>query len=330
MGPGRTPVGVDRLSVSFPLAGYRDEVFTDRRTVQGPGRTVEAESLSTSLRSARYPGAGVFVGVRYQPGSGFFGKVECNPARLNDPEGCSLLSLDRVGLAVGLMWAAAEGIGVVSAVPVEDWRVKRLDVARDYVGVTVPGFYVRGLMNVRRPYARVVSLYADPARGAAETLWAGSKAGGCRLYDQHQAYAQRGAQAGAMRFEVEARSSWLSKVGIETVADLTSGNMESLAAQRWEWSGMGTQITGMANVVERVQGLVHSGELSQAKALHLLGALVAESFGVGAPKSRSTHADYRRWYARLGVRPTVELFAGADVQVTGRLDWESGREVLAA
>lgn len=289
-------------------------------------------TLGTVLRRRDAGGGEVFAGARFVPETGrWVGKVEANPSRLADPDGCGLLAAEDTQVAVRQMLGlAAEAVGWSVACDPGEARVRRVDVARDFRGVQCPSFFVRGLLNVRRRYARRTYLYADPARGNAETLWAGTETGGCRLYDQHAAYAARGASEGSLRWEVEARGGWLEKVGIGSVADLGVESLGALARSRWEWSRMGEAVTGTVEVVEAVDRLVRLGELSSARADRLLGMLVRESLGVSRRVSNDTASVYEGLKRRLGVRPSAELFGGGTrVAVAGRLDYESGREVAA-
>lgn len=266
----------------------------------------------------------VFVGVA-SIADRLIGKVECNPSRLDDPAGCSLLPLDGLGWAVQVMAEYAAQL-VEPGGPLDAWRVKRIDLARDFRGVRDPARYVHGLRPVHRPYARRVGVWSDPSSGNAQTLHAGSGAGMVRLYDQHEAYAHRGAPAGALRWEVEARSDWLGRIAdVRTVADLQPSTLDGLMVDRWEWSAMGHEVASAVGLVERVGQL----GLSPAREQRLIGQLVQECYGV-APRLASKQAsEYRKLKRQLGLVPSVDL-----LQVAGhersRLDWWSGQEVLVS
>jgi hypothetical protein len=273
----------------------------------------------------------IFVGVTEVAGK-LWGKVEANPSRFADPSGCSLLPLDRLQDACQVLASTAQLV-LHPGERVEQWRVKRVDLARDFRGISTPAFYVGGLLHVSRPYARRTYIYSDPSKGNAQTLWAGGKGGGCRLYDQHEAYAEKGAPPGSLRWEVEARGgngSWLERESLSTVGDLV-GNMmplESLAARRWEWSGMGREIGSVMQAVVQVQGL----GLSEAKRQRLLGALLEESCGIASTRAArsETSIEYRRLKKELGyvVVPAIDRLIDAGAS-RGRLDWDSGTEIAA-
>lgn len=306
-----------------------------------PGLGSERVTLGQSVELE--PGCSVFVGLAEVPERGWVGKVEGNPARHLDPGGCSLAPAEVVLDVLGEMFSTAEGLGVQIRTDPQDARVKRLDVARDFRGVGIPSFYVRGLQNIKRTHARSSYTYNNPQRNAAETLWVGSKTGGARLYDQWEAYGDKGAPQGSLRFEVEARGGWLDKVGIRSVGDVSASAVERLALTRWEWSKMGTRVEGAASVVDAVErmicrhprgarGLRDCGcdGLTRARADRLLGQLVRESLGVSATLSKSSASEYNKLKDLLGVVPSAELLSSAcSVSVAGRLDYASGLEVAA-
>lgn len=329
---GRTGegVGVDRLSLSFPVLAVRalDHEWSSHQLTNG------RPSASTVLD---LDGAKVMVGITSLPKedgtTGVWAKVEGNPSRLSDPDGCSLLPFDSVQDAARVMWEVARAF-VAPACPLEAARVKRLDVARDFTDVQVPAVYVRGLLNLKRAYARKSFMYSNPQAGNAETLFVGSKSGGVRLYDQHQAYAEKGAAEGSVRWEVEARADWLERLGMARLGDVQPHRLETMGWDRWDWSAMGTAVTGAGNVVELVQALAREGHIatpsgkpSWAKADRLLGQLVREGFGVSAPAAKGTTAEYNKLKKLLGIVPTADLLSVKDSTVMGRLDFATGREV---
>lgn len=326
---GGDGVGLDRLSLSFGVEGFDPGLF-ETETVRSDPLTGEVTGWTRGVRLPGPVGASVYVGVAEIAGRRV-GKVECNPSRLADPAGCSLLPLDAWHASVRAMWEAASlvtvPIGRVGAA-----SVKRVDVARDFRGVVAPEFFVRGLLNVRRPYAKKVGVWSDVHSGSAETLQVGSGAGMVRLYDQHAAYADRGAPAGAVRWECEARGGkdgWLARVGVRTVADVDEGVLRRLAAERWSWSRMGEVVTGTANVVEVIARKVAAGEVSQSVADRVLGQLVRECLGQAGHVSNDTASSYEKYKRQWGIRPSADLFGGADVTYAARLDFETGSEVAA-
>jgi hypothetical protein len=327
--------GCDRLSVSFPVSRMDDDPEAwPVENVKQRGTANESWSRGRSFTS-HDPATGevgkvsVFVGVTEVQGK-LWGKVEANPSRFIDPAGCDLLPLDRMQDAINVMANVAQLV-LEPACPVRHWRVKRVDMARDFRGIGAPEFYVRGLLNVHRPHARQTYIYSDPTKNSAQTLWAGNKSGGARLYDQHEAYADKGAPQGSLRWEVEARGghgSWLEKVGITSVEDLVrdQSTLCRLAETRWEWSGMGRELASISETVQAVKDL----GLTPAKRQRLLGALMEDACGSRTPSAKETEAEYRKLKAALGFTlvPMLDQLA-AEGSKRGRLDWESGTEIAA-
>lgn len=317
---GAPGVGIDRLSVSFPVRDWLDL----RRWAKVEHRQDGGWSAQVTVGGLGLPS--VMVGLRTVAGKPW-GKVECNPARFADPDGCSLLDPRQLPAALTVMCSAAAEVTEPALEP-GDWNVKRVDVARDFRGVMSPALYVEGLGPIKRPYARRSFTYNDPGRANAQTLFVGSKAGGVRLYDQHEAYSEKGAPAGSIRWETEARRGWLEKAGVRRVADLDAVAVDRLAAERWEWSKMGSPVTGPVNAVQLLERHVQAGEISRAVAYRLAGEMLFRSFGFG-DQARTSQWRYRAVADEVGLTATALWSDDLSRQAVGRLDFESGAEVLA-
>ena len=324
--------GIDRISVSFDVAdATRFEARTWSATVgDGPDAVGRRSSGRTVAEVGRHEGASVFLGLAEVAGR-LIAKVEANPSRWADPGGCSLLPVDQVENVPHALLLMAERAGIVPGIDsLEEVRVKRVDVARDLRGVTVPSVMLRALLGVRRTYARNSVLWSDPRKNGAETLSVGSGAGLVRLYDQHAAYPGKGAEPGSLRFEVQARKGWLDSAGIRTAEDLTARRLDDLARNRWEWARMGETVTGTANVVAAVEGKVRAGEWSPTMADRLLGQLLRESLGIPRPTNGHTSSKYEAMKRELGLTTAEDLGSVLpDATVRARLDYESGYEVAA-
>jgi hypothetical protein len=318
-------VGLDRLSLSFPL----------RRT-PAPSLFAEASySYETGRQRMTAPlgdeqGRMVHVSVATVDGKPW-ARLDANPARFRDPKGCSLLPLVETPLAVEAMLAVAEESGLVERdCDVEDVRVTRVDVARDYSGVLSPGVFVHGLRNVKRPYAKRVGVWSSAQQGNAQTLHVGSGAGMVRLYDQNEAYAEKGAERGSMRFEVEARKGWLrEKFGVTSVMDLTTAALEALLMDRWEWSKMGHEVAGTVTAAQALASRVGRGDMTWQQARSYLGALQLESAGVGHGLSARQAKRFRSVMRELGIAAVVAADEVPVVDYAARLDFALGTEVAA-
>lgn len=321
----RVVVGVDRISLSFPCDQVQrdldqwDRVVTENR--------VDAPVQTYSSRLQLAPGVFGFVSAREVPESEesrWWGKVECNPSRVVDPDGVGLASVGDIEVALMTCEIAARTCMDPAGV-VDDWRVKRVDVARDFEGVEDPGRLIRGLVAVHRPHSRQNMVYADPKANRAETLMVGNASGRTRLYDKH-VESEGLAAEGTVRWETEARRDWLHRLAdIRRVRDLTEEKLELLARDRWEWSAMGVEVASSVGRLVRV--VQSSEELSEREALFFLGWLMAEAAGQPARSlGAATVAKYRRMQRSLGIAAPSD-FEGL-VEVLSRLDWESGTEVL--
>lgn len=315
-------VGIDRLSISFPVKRWAEPSRWDSHQYRyADGR----QTVAATIRPTD-SGPEVMVGVQTVNGRPW-GKVECNPARLYDPEGCELLPPRLLGAAATVLWAAGRELTEPDC-SADEARVTRLDVARDFRGVTSPTLYVDGLAPLRRPYARRSFTYHDPQRANAQTLFVGSKAGGVRLYDQHAAYAHKGAPEGSLRWECEARRDWLARFGVRQAGELDAVAVAELAADRWEWSRMGETVTGPVNAVQVAMAAVASGEVKRSVATRLLGEMLVQSFGYERQTHRATDWRHRELIGRLGLTTGALWSDDLSRQAVGRLDFETGTEFL--
>lgn len=338
-------VGVDKIAMSFPVAGFAlDESAWATQRVSNPGTPHSAVTLQTSINVEG--GGKAFVGVQEVKERGtWVGKVEFNPARIHDPEGHELADIDQVTSASEAVCKAASEL-LAPAIPLDEWRIKRLDVARDFE-VENAGFYVQGLAPIKRPYARRNGLWNSPEKGNAQTLMVGSGAGMVRLYDKRAEIASRSAgrpsgaasAAGAagpgarhaasadeldglLRWEVEARSKWLERIsGVKRLHELDDGSVRVLANERWEWSRMGVEVSAKERVVEKVL----RSDMTPSEMTGFIGFLTLLSCGVSVPRDAKTLRKYNRLMKEMNVVIQPDSFGDSFV---GRLDFESGREVL--
>jgi hypothetical protein len=315
--------GVDRLSVSFPVRVF-DTTPTSWSSVSTalPGRDNERVNYGTSEKVG---GASAFIGVSVIRATGqAFGKIELNPSKVADPDRWQMAGVSEVGPAIGRAVEVASEL-LAPVVPMGEFRVRRLDVGRDFGGVARPAELIRGLAPIPRAWARRNLVHADPARSGAQTLMVGSGAGVARLYDKAAETAGR-APEGTLRFEAQCRSAWCESYGgVKFLGQLSSESVSQLAVNRWEWSAMGAEVAGLARVVGAVMG---DPELSERERTMFLGYLVRQAAGDSlAVSSTRTLAKYRAAQRRLGLVADPGLLDSSS-GVTSRLDWESGREVF--
>lgn len=316
-------IGIDRLSISFPtdrVAGAGSGAWDREEVTYRNGEPRRRMSVSERL-----DGASFFVGVKEvpeSPVSRWWGKVECNPSRVVDPDGVGLATLAELPEVLSMMGRAATRTSEPQASG-KEVLVRRLDLARDFVDVEDAGRLIRGLAPVHRPFARRNLLHADPKRNRAETLMVGSGAGVVRLYNKSVESRGR-APEGTVRWEAELRRGWLERQDIKSVADLTSASVDAAARERWEWSAMGVEVTSS---VERFVRAAQAEGMSERERAFFVGWMLCEAGG-SPVRGLSCHtvAKYRRLQRELGIAAPCDL--KDQVEVVSRLDWDSGREVV--
>lgn len=311
---------MDRLSLSFPVERLRwSAAAWDSLTIaRGECRKVSAR--------VDVDGSAVFFGaaeIDQADGSRpLFGKVEFNPSRVGDPDGVGLVGASGVLERLEPVLEVLAGSYLTPTTDLAQWRVKRLDAARDFRGVNDKPALLSALATVHRPWSRRNTLYNDGKRAGAQTLMVGSGAGVLRAYDKH-AENER-APEDVLRVESEARPGWLARYGgIETVDNITDDNVTTLARDRFDWSGLGREVVAPNEVIAR---LMRCG-LDTGERRGFLGWLVERAAGVEDDSARATRAKYRRLARDLGVTLGTEAFSPG---VVGHLDWETGEAVLRA
>jgi hypothetical protein len=318
-------LGVDRLSLSFPVSDFEpDPSAWGEVTYVSPGTVAAAERRKASVNGPG--GIPVFVGLQEipeHPTQRWWGKVEFNPSRLADPEGWELVGADRVAKLVGQAERRARDL-LAPREPRADWRVKRVDVARDFDRVGDGSGLIRALAPVPRPWCRRNFVHSDPRRHGAQTLSAGSGAGMCRLYDKAAETVGK-APEGTLRWEAECRDRWSAKYGgIVRVRDIKPAAVERLARDRWEWSSMGVEVaTSAGQLVQHVRG---SGLTAREQTM-FIGWLFQQAAGdAWRPASGHTLAKFRRVQRDLGIAMPADF--GEAGGVLRRLDFDSGQEVI--
>ena len=314
-------VGLDRISVSFPVRALAEEM------AWGTISSVPRSGMRTRGASVEVDGGNFFVGAKeIEHADGrreWWGKVEGNPSRIGDADGIGLCPVIELRQRLAPVLELVTGEFVTPDCSLDEARVKRLDVARDFGGVSdVPALLV-GLARVHRPWSRKNNLYNDGTRNGAQTLMVGSGAGVVRLYDKFAETAGV-APEGQLRWETEARSAWLSRYGsITQLADVNVDSVEQIAQNRWRWSGMSSEVCTRNEVVARAR----AAGLSPAVRRAFLGWLMETACGYDAAVNAHTSAKYRKLARDLGVSLGPEALTGAMV---GRLDWEQGTVVVRA
>lgn len=317
--------GVDKVSVSFPVTFAAADSDWGRLSIRNGSEGAEV-TRSDSVQVVE--GVRAMIGVSDIPATGRqWAKVEVNPSRVLDPDGWSATAGAADTLAVveaAISQAIAEGWFEPAIGCVEEARLRRLDVARDFEDVSQPAHLIGGLIGVHRNHARQARVFYDPERSGAQTLTVGGKRDQVRLYDK--ATETGGQAAGVVRWEALARDGWLKGYGdMSDAGDMTDDRIDQLGRDRFEWSGMGMRVVSSAQLVtEKVSAL----GLSPTKRRHVLGYLMEQAYGVPSGMSRTTAAEYRRIVREAGVVMALDGLDQAE-GFTVHLDLEEGREVLS-
>ena len=321
--------GLDRLSVSFQVYDYDKtqknwDSYTAQHSTDRAGKAGVIHSLSRRVEVV--PGVNAFVGLRVMEVKGesaaVFGKIEFNPARCADPEGFGLASVDEtISALVASVSAAGCVIVPVRHDELSSYKLKRLDVAKDFRSVIEPSALIRGLAPIPRSWSRKNLVHADPSKNGAQTLMVGSNSGIARLYDKCAETQGKVAQ-GTVRFEIEGRSDWLKNYGgMRSVADLSNEKVRGFARDRWEWSKMGVEVKSTAGVVDVV---ARSG-LTPRQQQNFIGWLVMQSTPYAYTPAKEALAKFRKLQRELNISIGADVVGS--VGFSSRLDWESGEEV---
>jgi len=323
--------GLDRLSVSFEVYDYdQDEKNWDSYTAQHSTDREDKSGVihSLSRRVEVVPGVSAFVGLRVHEVKGergaVYGKIEFNPARVADPEGFGLASIDETISALADSVEASSCVIVpIRQDELSTYKLKRLDVAKDFHSVLSPSALIRGLAPIQRSWARKNLVHADPSKHGAQTLMVGSNSGVARLYDKC-AETEGKVEQGTVRFEIEGRSDWVSNYGkMRTANDLHTDNVQRFARDRWEWSKMGVEVKSTSGVVE----VVAASGLSRREQQNFIGWLVMQSTPHAFDVGHTTLAKFRKLQRQLNISLGADVVNS--VGFSTRLDWDSG-EVLTS
>ncbi len=102
---------------------------------------------------------------------------------------------------------------------------------------------------------------------------------------------------GVARFETQARSPYLIRQGVRTVADLTQGAVDDLAKRAWTRHALGTHVADVPTVLS---ALDRSG-LSPAKQSGVLRHLLFERHGMKCDMSPVSCGLHRKEIEQLGL-----------------------------
>ena len=245
---------------------------------------------------------------------------------MSDPKGYGLASVEETLDAFSTVVMKLEDC--LAAEDMDDlsiYKVRRIDVARDFHGVQSPSATIRGLAPLHRNHSKKCVLYTKSSSNYAETLEVGAESSGyVRLYDKH-AQSKGAVEPGTLRWEVEAHKPWAKKCGgLETLEDLAEIGVDDLARNRWDWSSMGAEVASVGGVVRAAV----KGRFTDLEVTTFLGWLVRQGTPDPSSLASATLSKYRKYQRELGI--TVADGVWSAPVVSTRLDWETGEEVAHA
>ncbi len=225
---------------------------------------------------------------------------------------------------------ATERVGVDGRVRFDDLDILRLDLPRDFTGITRRSELLHGLSLLERDKRLTVKLIGGGGglgRGATY-LRAGVGHRWATLYDQwvkDPAHAEPGRvrfEAGFRRRALRSPRARMLGAVVCTVSDLTEERLRILRRDAWERARFGTAVTGMHGLAPALQ----EAEISHARRRGLWSYLTMARFGIGHGFTENPERDYRNLAAELGIALGGDLFGSVGI----RLDYVAGREVVGA
>lgn len=223
--------GIDRVSFTIePDRVHNDPSLWNESKRRSRSSQKWARNRNTTVKVG---GAKVHLSI-YRIGGIDQVRFDFNPSRVFDPDGVGLCPAEHLPAIVQFVVAACSRYVEISPERLAYARLTRLDVAVDFPAVLSPVAWILGLTRPTVTYARTRTVYISRS-GQAESYYVGSKsAGQVIVYDKHQADPDL-APEGYLRFEVQARTPWLKKANITTLAEITPTSIHCLARDRFEW-----------------------------------------------------------------------------------------------
>ncbi|MGK2955198.1 MAG: hypothetical protein ACSLFI_05945 [Solirubrobacterales bacterium] len=197
---------------------------------------------------------------------------------------------------------------------VENVRVKRVDLVRDFHGVPAIPSLLSDLSRIAQPGTVLAMPYIRS--GYMQTLSVGAKTSWmATLYDKHK-QSHGVADPGHLRFEARFRSrltsAWALNHGgkVNVVPDLHPKKLDRLARSTWDEVQFGRPVA-----YDSAVAILADSNLSGSQKISAMGWLAFQSSGHEVPISDATERKYRRQLAEVVVASDGNYSA---------LDWETG------
>jgi len=333
-------------------------ILTDREPVVDPPATFDTVGVAVPVRDFDRLGCEVSISnygsdqaqYRYSrrlAGGGFVSTgvghvawIEASLPKRADPEQSNVVALP-VGQALDvlrdLVDEASGFLDVERGHLFEESRLVRLDLVRDFQGVTRQTELLDGLATVKQDGRSKVRRFADPTANRAETLRIGPRAWGCTLYDKHTETGGK-APVGHVRFEARLHRDQMVSVfarknggHLRCVGDLVRVGLEgdndggrSLRVLQRAWFdrvNFGAAVPASSTLADALAG----AGLTPAVAAGLWAYLTLPGWRVNC--SAPTERRYRRLAQSLGFTPVLDALDSSRGELV-RLDYATGRQVV--
>jgi hypothetical protein len=334
-------VGIDKIVITYPLdCEYSDgsaDIFTKHGALVGRNTRTSLPYAKGSLKAEN--GATISFEVLNHDQRA---RLEFNPSRLLDPKGATLCEPDLVEPVTisviiylanqGLfpLWAFDRSTGeFIHDQPnlwPTDWSsstlVTRLDAARDVLS-PYPDCRVASLIGIRKKYTPNDILYRNDYGVINTIAWGSPKRLRSQIYNKQ--IIVDGFEENWMRFELQARTPILKKVGLRTLGDITNKKVFPWLWDRIQMSNLYQPIeisgqSGKSQVLNDIRRLAPG-----IKGQTLLGIALSESLGLEVDINERTLREYEAIALNAGLRLGEPLDFESKTSVS--LDFAAG-EVL--
>lgn len=316
-------LGIDKVKLAFPIA-----VSTANRLLASSGTTVDGVSRSLyqhGYERIRHNADQLWKGtISIQREHGPVGFVEFNPSRWVDPTGWTAAPLLDVHSVIGLAWESVSTV-FEPVIDLPDAEVRRLDIARDFVGVEHPNHYLMRLDTNARAIRTLQRTHFVSGKNGGWTLQLTNGSGKhIRMYDKHR-QTQGRAPEGSIRFEVELHG-WLRNHGsnIRTVSDITPSAVCRAARYWWHESRFGTPLASADDMYARIHEVLDGKRNSASLATAVYGYLRRKQEG---DETIDLSSDTRRHYEQTLRQAEAFLLRDDSSPSTRALDLDAGTEV---
>lgn len=323
-------VGIDTIGLAGPISASCIEDLLSSTTAREVDRhTGEIRTFPQTGHEALFPDNNLELKVLGAPSGQASWFLEFSVPRLLNGTNISPAPLESVlPLLRQMAGPMNDRIGWVG--DPGQWRVTRLDIARDFHGVTARAQLLDGLAPILVPHATFnTRQYRDTLGGTATLIKGTSRRYTSTLYDKSVELRGKGARSvsepGHVRYELRLRRPVLVERGIACVQDIASTQVELLARSYFKKSGYDLEVRGMNRTLLELAVIRDELNPSEARQLtKMLGILQMQAAGMDPCVSATTLKKHLDLASRLGVSAADFVHPGHD---SLRLDFERGTQV---